>query len=202
MTTDSSESTPTGALTIAVIGAGRVGRTLGTKWASAGHHVVYGVRSPSAPDTASIQDAAAIAEVVLLAVPGAAAKDILAALGEALAGKVVIDATNDVQGTGKLHALEELTDGAHPVRAFNTLGWENFADPVFDGIKADLFYAAEEGHPTEVADRLIADVGLRPVWLGGLDAFDLVDSLTRLWFTLALQRKLGRRLAFKMLVGH
>ena len=147
-------------------------------------------------------DAAAIAEVVLLAVPGAAAKDILAALGEALAGKVVIDATNDVQGTGKLHALEELTDGAHPVRAFNTLGWENFADPVFDGIKADLFYAAEEGHPTEVADRLIADVGLRPVWLGGLDAFDLVDSLTRLWFTLALQRKLGRRLAFKMLVGH
>ena len=76
MTTDSSESTPTGALTIAVIGAGRVGRTLGTKWANAGHHVVYGVRSPSAPDTASVQDAAAIAEVVLLAVPGAAAKEI------------------------------------------------------------------------------------------------------------------------------
>ena len=33
-------------------------------------------------------------------------------------------------------------------------------------------------------------------------AFDLVDSLTRLWFTLAFQRKLGRRLAFKMLGGH
>ena len=103
----------------------------------------------------------------MLAVPGAAAKDVLAALGAALAGKVVIDATNDIQGTGKLHALEELTDGAHPVRAFNTLGWENFADPVFDGVTADLFYAAEEGHAKEVADRLIADVGLRPVWLGG-----------------------------------
>ena len=103
----------------------------------------------------------------------------------ALAGKVVIDASNDIQGTGKLHALAELTDGAHPVRAFNTLGWENFADPVFDGVTADLFYAAEEGNAKEVADRLIADVGLRPVWLGGVDAFDLVDSLTRLWFTLA-----------------
>ena len=113
----------------------------------------------------------------------------------------MIDATNDVQGTGKLHALEELADGAHPVRAFNTLGWENFADPVFDGVTADLFYAAEEGHAKEVADRLIADVGLRAVWLGGVDAFDLVDSLTRLWFTLAFQRKLGRRLAFKMLGG-
>jgi hypothetical protein len=44
-------------------------------------------------------------------------------------------------------------------------------------------------------------VGLRPVWLGGVETFDLVDSLTRLWFTLAFQRKLRRRLAFKLLTG-
>jgi predicted dinucleotide-binding enzyme len=187
---------------IAVIGAGNIGRTLGGKWAAAGHEVVYGVRSPGAPGTAAIADAAAGAEVVVLAVPGGAAKDVVASLGGALAGKVVIDATNDIQGGGKLHALDELADGAHPVRAFNTLGWENFADPVFDGVTADLFYAAEEGTGKDVAAELIADIGLQPVWLGGLDAFDLVDSLTRLWFTLAFQRKLGRRLAFKMLVGH
>jgi 8-hydroxy-5-deazaflavin:NADPH oxidoreductase len=194
-------TTPADAIRMAVVGAGNIGRTLGDKWAAAGHEVVYGVRSPGTPDTASVEDAVAGAEVVVLAVPGAAAKDVLAALGAALAGKVVIDATNDIQGTGKLHALEELTDGAHPVRAFNTLGWENLADPVFGGVTADLFYAAEAGHAHEVADRLIADVGLRPVWLGGVDVFDLVDSLTQLWFTLAFQRKLGRRLAFKMLVG-
>jgi predicted dinucleotide-binding enzyme len=139
MAIDSTESdTPEGALEIAVIGAGNIGRTLGAKWVTAGHEVVYGVRSPGAPDTASVADAVARAEVVLLAVPGAAAKDVLATLGTALAGKVVIDASNDIQGTGKLHALAELTDAAHPVRAFNTLGWENFADPVFDGITADL----------------------------------------------------------------
>ena len=186
---------------IAVIGAGNIGRTLGSRWAAAGHEVVYGVRSPGAPGTTAIADAAKGAEVVVLAVPGAAAKDIVSSLGEALAGKVVIDATNDMQGAGKLHALDELADGAHPVRAFNTLGWENFADPVFDGVTADLFYAAEEGTAKEVADELITDIGLRPVWLGGIDAFDLVDSLTRLWFTLAFQRRLGRRLAFKLLVG-
>lgn len=187
---------------IAVIGAGNIGRTLGSTWAEAGHEVIFGVRSPGAPGTAAVADAVVGAEVVVLAVPGAAAKDVVASLGGALTGKVVIDATNDIQGADKLHALDELADGAHPVRAFSTLGWENFADPVFDGVTADLFYAAEEGTAKEVAEKLIIDIGLRPVWLGGVDTFDLVDSLTRLWFTLAFQRKLGRRVAFKMLVGH
>jgi predicted dinucleotide-binding enzyme len=184
---------------IAVIGAGNIGRTLGGKWTDAGHDVVYGVRRPGEPGTATVANAVASAEVVVLAVPGAAAKEVIASLGSDLVGKVVVDATNDVQGSGKLHALDELVDGAHPVRAFNTLGWENFADPVIGGVTADLLYAAETGAGMDTAERLIGDVGLEPVWLGGVDAFDLVDSVTRLWFTLALQRKLGRRLAFKVL---
>jgi len=43
-----------GAMKIAVIGAGNIGRTLGSKWAAAGHEVVYGVRSPGAPGTAVV----------------------------------------------------------------------------------------------------------------------------------------------------
>jgi predicted dinucleotide-binding enzyme len=66
-------------------------------------------------------------------------------------------------------------------------------------LTADLFYAAEEGVAKDTAETLIRDVGLDPVWVGGIDAFDVVDSVTRLWFTLAFQRKLGRRLAFKVL---
>lgn len=187
------------AVRIAVIGAGKIGRTLGGKWTAAGHDVVYGVREPGESGTAMVADAVASAEVVVLAVPGAAAKDLVASLGSDLAGKVVVDATNDVQGSGKLHALDELADGAHPVRAFNTLGWENFADPIVGGVTADLLYAAEEGVARDTAETLIRDVGLEPVWVGGIDAFDIVDSVTRLWFALALQRKLGRRLAFKVL---
>jgi predicted dinucleotide-binding enzyme len=159
------------------------------------------VRSSSAPDTAPIPDAVAGADVVLLAVPGAATKNVLQTLGAALDGKVVIDATNDVGGSGALHALDELGDGAHPVRAFNTLGWENLADPVFDGIAPTSSTQPRKATRKRSPQRLIADVGLRPVWLGGVEAFDLVDSLTQLWFTLAFQRELGRRLAFKMLGG-
>ena len=184
---------------IAVVGAGNIGRTLGEKWSAAGHEVVYGVRRPGEPGTATVEEAVADAEVVVLAVPGAAAKEVITSLGQELRGKVVVDATNDVQGSGKLHALDELADGAHPVRAFNTLGWENFADPAFGDVTADLLYAAEEGVAKDTAETLIRDVGLEPVWVGGIDAFDVVDSVTRLWFTLALPRGLGRRLAFKVL---
>jgi predicted dinucleotide-binding enzyme len=185
---------------IAVIGAGNIGGTLGAKWEAAGHEVVYGVRNPAGPGQASVSDSVTGTEVVVIAVPGAAAKDVIATLGPALVGKVVVDASNNVQGSGKLHALDDLPEGAHPVRAFNTLGWENFADPLVAGVQADLFYAAQDGGPREVAERLIRDVGLEPVWLGGVEAFELVDNLTWLWFTLAFQRGLGRRLAFKLLV--
>jgi predicted dinucleotide-binding enzyme len=185
---------------IAVIGAGNIGRTLGGKWEAAGHEVVYGVRNPGEPGTARVGDAVAGADVVLLAVPGAAAKDVLATLGGSLAGKVVVDATNDVRPSGKLNALDDLAEGALPVRAFNTLGWENFANPIVAGVQADLLYAAEDGPARAVAERLIRDVGLTPVWVGGVEAIEIVDGMTRLWFTLAFQRGLGRRLAFKVLV--
>jgi 8-hydroxy-5-deazaflavin:NADPH oxidoreductase len=186
-------------MNIAVIGRGKVGATLGGKWVGAGHQVVFGSRKPDGPDTASVAAAVEGAEVVVLAVPGSAAGEVVATLGEKLRDKVVIDTTNDVAGSGKLHALDEIADGAHPVRAFNSLGWENFVDPVIGGVRADLLFASEDGHPREVAEQLIRDVGFEPVWVGELDAFDLVDSLTRLWFTLALRRGLGRRLAFKVL---
>ena len=184
---------------IAVIGAGNIGRTLGEKWRAAGHEVIYGSRAPAAPDAAAPAEAVAGADVVLLSVPGAAARDVLASLAAELPGKVVVDATNDVGGGGTLHALDGLPAGAHAVRAFNTLGWENFADPIVGGVQADLLYAAEEGTARETAERLIEDVGLRPVWLGGREAFDVCDAVTRLWFTLVFQRGLGRRLAFKVL---
>ncbi len=183
---------------IAVIGAGNIGRILGEKWRAAGHDVVYGVRSPGEPGTASPSDAVAGADVVLLAVPGAAAKEVLASLGSALAGKVVVDATNAGR-SGTLHSLDDVRAGAHRVRAFSTLGWENFADPVVEGVQADLLYAADGDEAHKAAEELIRDVGLRPVYVGGAETFDVVDGVTRLWFTLALQRGLGRRLAFKVL---
>ncbi len=197
---------------IAIIGAGDVGKTLGGKWAATGHSVHFGVRAPADAKfdalrqdfgAAAVQEVAAAidaAEVVVLAVPGAAVADIAAEHGARLAGKVLIDTTNNMRG-GALHNVDILTaaaPGARQVRAFSTLGWENFAAPTIDGVQVDLFYC---GDPSAriAADQLIADVGLRPVYIGGLDAAATVDGVARLWFALAFGQGRGRRIAFKLL---
>ena len=183
---------------IAVIGSGNIGAAVGEAWRRAGHEVVYGSRSPEPPRTVAIADAIAGAEVVLLAVPGAAVPPLLADHGPALDGRVVIDASNDVGGERLHHAdtYEESAPSARFVRAFNTLGFELFADPSIGGEVADLFWCGPDDAGVE---QLIADVGLRPIRVGDIDAIDVVDGVTRLWLTLVFRQGHPRRLALRLL---
>jgi predicted dinucleotide-binding enzyme len=182
---------------IAVIGSGNIGGTIGAAWRRAGHDVTFASRSPEPPETVAVPDAIAGAEVVLLAVPGGAVPDLLGEHGAALDGRVVIDATNDIGGE-RLHHAEayERAPGARFVRAFNTLGFELFANPTIGGDVADLFWCGPDDAGVEP---LIADVGLRPVRVGDIDAIDVVDGAGRLWLTLVFRQGHPRRLAFRMI---
>jgi 8-hydroxy-5-deazaflavin:NADPH oxidoreductase len=183
---------------IAVVGGGNIGGTIGAAWKRAGHDVAFASRSPEPPRTVAIPDAIAAAAVVLLAVPGGAVPELLAEHGAALEGRIVIDATNDMGGERLSHAdaYAELAPGARFVRAFNSLGYEMFADPWVGGELADLFWCGPDGAGV---DELIADLGLRPVRVGGIDAVDVVDGFGRLWLTLVFREGHPRRLAFRML---
>lgn len=191
---------------IGVIGAGHVGGTLATALGRAGHAVTVGVRSPAGREVdgatvVSIEEALA-GEAVILALPGRDVEPLLREHGPALDGAVVVDAANSIGGPGPAHhaeAFERHAPGALMVRAFNTLGWENFADPAFDGERTDHYWCGAEGRATEVAERLIADVGLRPVRVGGPEAIDVVDGVLRLWFSLVQAHGGRRHLGFKTL---
>lgn len=194
---------------IAVIGAGPVGGALAAAWVTAGHQVVIGSRNPgsaSPPAGATVTDpvtAVEVSRLVVYTVPGPAMPDLLAAHAGSLAGRIVIDATNNLgsgHGAPELSAIRHLPPGALGFRAFNSVGWENMADPVVGGVVADMFFAGPEGAEKEVVGGLIADVGFRPVYVGaGSAAFAAVDSVAALWFALALGRGHGRRLAFRVL---
>jgi 8-hydroxy-5-deazaflavin:NADPH oxidoreductase len=183
---------------IGVIGSGNIGEAVGQAWQRAGHEVTFASRSPQPPRTVAIATAIADADVVLLAIPGAAVPQLLAEHGPALDGRVVIDASNDVGAERLSHpdAYRESAPGARFVRAFNTLGFELFADPSVGGEVADLFWC---GPLDAGVERLIADVGLRPVRVGDIDAIDVVDGVCRLWLTLVFRQGHPRRLAFRLL---
>lgn len=207
---------PTDKLTVAVLGAGNIGGTLGRKWLSAGHRVAFGVNDPQGPKAQALRSGlgdkatiglgaevlAANPDVVIMALPGGAMDEAIETYAARLDGRIIIDAANRLGGSSSAHSFASLhkhTPKAYLFRAFNTLGWENFADPVFGDIRADLFYCGPDGEPRAVVERLITDVGLNPVRLGDVDAVGLVDSVASLWFALAFGQKKGRNLAFKVL---
>jgi predicted dinucleotide-binding enzyme len=137
------------------------------------------------------------AEVVALAVPGGAVAGVVASAGAALDGKVVVDAANRI-GEPELNsraAIASAAPGARYVRAFNTLGWENFADPLPGSA---LFFAADDA-ARAAAEELIAAVGLEPAYLGGPGAAGTVDALLPVWFTLVQQSGGNRKLALRVL---
>jgi predicted dinucleotide-binding enzyme len=96
-------------------------------------------------------------------------------------------------------ALKQQVPQARIYRAFNTYGYENFANPEFDGVQADLFFCGTEGDSRAIVEQLISDVGLRPMYLGGVEQVGVVDGITGIWFALALKQGKGRHLAFKVL---
>jgi predicted dinucleotide-binding enzyme len=186
---------------VAIIGTGNIGGTLGGKWRAAGYDVVFGSRTAAGPGPggaplASVAEAIMDADVVLLAVPGRAVPEVIGANGAALAGKVVIDAVNRI-GEPEVHsraAIAAAAPDARYVRAFNTLGWENFADPLPG---TTLFFAADPA-ARPVAEELIAAVGLDPAFVGDAGASGIVDGLLPLWFALVQQHGGNRKLALRI----
>ncbi|HLC03666.1 MAG TPA: NAD(P)-binding domain-containing protein [Anaerolineales bacterium] len=198
---------------IAVVGSGKVGGALSEKWAGAGHEVTFGVRepmrkqaerTPENPDIPfeTIPDAIGRSQVIVFAIPGGAMDSLIHANAHGLAGKLLIDTTNDFEGASLSHVetLVSSAEGAKVFRAFNSLGWENFADPTFGRDTADLFYCGPDSTEAQQAfEAIVRDVGMRPIRVGDLDQVSIVDSVIRLWFSLAVGRGMGRHLAFKVL---
>jgi len=198
--------------TIAVIGSGRIGAALARKWAAAGHTVTFGARSPAKPalvelaeqigaERAEIEAAVERSDVAVFAIPGAEMAETISRLGRLLDGKLVVDAANNVRAehANSAIAVAEAAPGASYYRAFNSYGWEQLERPIVDGTPADGFYCGPDGAPGGTIAQLIADIGFRPVRVGGPEVVEVVDGLLRLWFSLVMQQGHSRRLALKVL---
>ncbi len=192
-------------MNIAVIGMGSVGGTLGRRWAANGHAVVFGSRKPTDPKAvteaaamncrvASIRDAVAGAEVVVLATPWQAVKDALAAAGN-LTGKVLFDCTNPLTAdftqleightTSGGEEVAKLALGARVVKIFNTTGYSNMANPNLAGTPATMLFAGDDPAAKATAAKLAKELGFDPIDLGPLSNSRLLEPLALVWIKLA-----------------
>jgi 8-hydroxy-5-deazaflavin:NADPH oxidoreductase len=194
---------------IAVLGSGNVGTSLGDGWSAKGHKVVYGSRSPgketgSNRSFASVADAIAQSEVVVLAVPWDAVQEVVSK--NDLSGKTVIDCTNPI-GPGMELAVgcttsageivARLAKGARVVKAFNTTGFHNMQNSQYGSTRLTMFYAGDDQAAKQTVKQLIADIGFTPVDAGPMKNARYLEPLAMLWINLYM--KIGHDIAFQLI---
>ena len=149
---------------IGIIGTGNVGGTLGTRWAKEGHDVVFGSRTPESPKirsllkltdgkarAAGVEEAAASSDIVVLATPWLSVEGVLRTAGN-LAGKTLVDCTNPIgEGLGLAvgydtsggEQVSRWARGARVVKAFNTTGANNMANPSYRSEPITMFICGD-----------------------------------------------------------
>jgi len=146
---------------IAIIGTGNVGKALGTALRAKGHTVIYRSRDPvgnTGRNVRAVADALLGAEAVILATPWTATEALICQHADALAGKIVIDATNPIHPSLARLAIASNNSGAELLqsqarqakffKAFNSTGVNVMAQPRFAEGSAAMFVAGPDA-PTK-----------------------------------------------------
>jgi NADPH-dependent F420 reductase len=205
---------------IAVIGTGNVGSTLGKSWAAKGHQIIFGTRDPngakvqdlletagSNASAAVIEEAVAAADIVVLATPWDATRQIVEAVA-GWTGKIVVDCTNPI-APGLQLALGTTTSGgeqvaawaagARVVKAFNTTGTENMADPIYNSQPITMFICGDDAEAKAVVTQLAEDLGFEVADVGPLMSARFLEPMALVWIRLAAVQGWGRDMAFKII---
>ncbi|MBX9245947.1 NADPH-dependent F420 reductase [Actinotalea ferrariae] len=189
---------------ISIIGAGNIGQAVAGIAAAGGHQVQLIARDAAKTQEAAQASGATPAtigepltgEVVVLAVPYPAVADVLAAYGDALAGKVVVDPTNPLDfstfdslvvpaDTSAAAQIQAQAPGARVLKAFNTTFAATLASRSIGGSPTTVLIAGDDAD----AKALLADVvrggGLEAVDAGALSRARELEALGFLQLTLA-----------------
>jgi len=203
---------------IGILGCGNVGGTLGTRWRQYGHEALFGLRTPIDPKAQTLAkesgakigtaaDTSAFADIVVLAVPWAAAEDAIKGAGN-LAGKILLDCTNPVSKWPEVEIGAESSGGervarwaagASVVKIFNTTGSLNMANPKYGSEAVTMFYVGDDASAKKVAAQLATDLGFEPLDAGPLANSRYLEMLAGLWGTLAFGQNLGLEIGFRLL---
>jgi predicted dinucleotide-binding enzyme len=196
---------------VTIVGAGNMGRGIGTRLVAGGHQAEIVDRDPAeAQQLAADLGGSATAldpgapfggEVVVFAVYYPGIKEAVQQYADQLAGKVVVDITNPVNtqtwdslatapGSSSAEETQQLVpQGAAVVKAFNTTFAGTLVAGEVSGQQLDVLIAGDDDNAKQKVSQLAADGGLRPIDVGPLHRAQQLEQLG--FLHILLQQPLG-----------
>lgn len=210
---------------VGVLGSGDVAKVLGSGFLKHSHEVKMGTRSQNkladwaaqnpTGSIGSFEDAAKFADLIVLAVKGNVAADVLRAAGKTnLSGKTVIDATNPIADlppeNGVLRFFTNLDESlmeqlqreftsASFVKAFNSVGNSRMVNPQFQGGKPTMFICGNDEAAKKKVTGILDQFGWETSDMGKVEAARAIEPLCMLWCIPGFLRNQWTH-AFKLLV--
>ena len=194
--------------TITILGSGNMARGIGTRAVVAGRTLQILSRDTEqaaalaaelgANVTSGSIDSVPAGDIVVLAVPYDAARELVTGYGAALAGKVVVDITNPINfatfdslsvapGTSAAEELAALAaPGVTVVKAFNTTFAGTLVEGSVAGVPLDVFVAGDSDEAKASVSSFITDAGLRAIDAGPLRRARELEGFQLLIMTLQL----------------
>jgi 8-hydroxy-5-deazaflavin:NADPH oxidoreductase len=191
-------------MNVTILGAGKMGRAIGTRLAAGGHTITLVDRNPENAEKVAAEIRASVksdpkvytdtfetvqpGDVVILAVWYGVNLELVKKLGTKLAGKVVVDIANPLNSTydglattPDSSSAEDVAKAAAPgtrvVKAFNT----TFAGTLMTGQVAgqalDVFIAGDDPEARQMVAQLVMDGGMRPVDTGPLSRSRQIEGM-------------------------
>lgn len=189
-------------MNIAIIGKGNVGSALESGLSSNGHEARAVGRDPSA-----VREAGEVAELVILAVPFSEIDNAVRELGNSVAGKIVVDATNALTPeydlavgftTSGAEELQRKLPNSKVVKAFNTA----FASTMATGRIGDEpltgLVAADDAEAKDTVLGLMQQLGFDPIDSGPLASARLLEPLAVLNIKLGFGQGYGPNSGFRL----
>ncbi len=197
-------------MNVTIIGAGNMGRGIGTRAVAGGHSVTFVDANPEVAEKAAADLKAAakkgatvsaasldaeLGDVVVLAVWYGTNLELAKQLGAKLAGKVVVDIANPLNATydglvtvADSSSAEDLAKavaaGAKVVKAFNTTFAGTLIAGEVAGQKLDVFIAGDDADAKSKVSQLVTDGGMRAIDAGPLHRARQIESMQLLQITL------------------
>ncbi|GBF50759.1 NADP oxidoreductase coenzyme F420-dependent [Leptospira ryugenii] len=192
---------------IGILGSGVVGNTLADGFINKGFMVIRGTRDPDKlkdwekrigqqGKVTFFKEAAEESDLVVLAVKGSAAEEIVKDISDSITGKCVLDATNPISNDPPVNGvlsfftslqeslmerLQKISPEALFVKAFSCVGSSFMVDPKFQEGKPTMFICGNDEKAKIQANTILQSFGWEVEDLGKAEAARAIEPLCILW---------------------